>query len=297
MIQPRILAEISADKFFGRDAELREIERHASSVGHSRGLALMATADGGASELLRQAYDRLFLRRGDPVPIYFAFKQSDASAAGTARRYFQTVLQQYIAYRRVNSAFSRATLTFNDLLELALPADYELITNLLEAFHREQSSETDFINFCFALPERLRAAGRVVFPLIDCTAIGPSREGLGVGQRVAEQLVNYDGPFVVAGLRRQLNELIHGTDNGWDAGAIIRLERLREPAAAQLLESLGDQYQIDSNQVTRDLIVQQLDASPLFLTEFMRAAHRNRTRLNSFLTCQQLYVDELLGGS
>src|SRR5215813_8417904 len=117
MIQPRILATVSQDNFFGREAELRDIERHASAVNGSRSLVFMATADAGATELLRQAYDLLFRRRGDPVPIYFAFQRSDVTVANTARRFFQSVLQQYIAYRRVNPSLSKATLTFNDLLE------------------------------------------------------------------------------------------------------------------------------------------------------------------------------------
>src|SRR5512144_916813 len=116
MIQPRILSSINQDEFFGRDAEVRDIVRNASLSGDASGLVLMATPDAGASELLRQAYDQLFARRGDPVPIHFAFKRSDPTAANTARRFFQTLLQQYVAYRRVNPSLCKSTLTFHDLL-------------------------------------------------------------------------------------------------------------------------------------------------------------------------------------
>src|SRR5258708_7760927 len=118
MIQPRILSSINQDEFFGRDAEVRDILRQASSAHDVRGLVLMATPEAGASELLRQAYDQLFARRGDPVPIHFAFRRSDTSAVNTASRFFQTVLQQYVAYRRVNPSLCKATLTFHDLSEL-----------------------------------------------------------------------------------------------------------------------------------------------------------------------------------
>src|SRR5512143_543484 len=143
MIHLRILSSINRDEFFGRDAEVRDIVRQSSAFHDARGLVLMARSDAGASELLRQAYDQLFARRGDPLPIHFAFRRSDTTAANTARRFFQSLLQQYVAYRRVNPSLCKATLTFHDLLELALPSDYELITNLIEGFHREQASERD----------------------------------------------------------------------------------------------------------------------------------------------------------
>ena len=298
MIQSPIISKLNPDEFFGRDAELHDIVRQSAADGDSRGLVVMATPDGGASELLRQAYDQLFARRGDPVPIHFAFKRSDTIAPDTARRFFQTSLQQFIAYRRVNASICNSTLTFHDLSELALPSDYELITNLIEGFEREKSSDREFVDFCFSLPNRLSAEGRPVYPLVDCTPIGPLREGMVIGHRLLTELSRGAFPFVLAGLRRQTNDLIHGLDDGdWEANAIIHIDNLSENSARALLESLASRYEIDLNEPTRDLIVQQLNGSPLFITEFMRAARAMRTRLNSFLTCQQLYVNELLGGS
>ncbi len=297
MIQPRILSSINQDEFFGRDAEVRDIVRQSSTSPDARGLVVMATPDAGASELLRQAYDRLFARRGDPAPIHFAFKRSDTTTANTARRFFQTVLQQYVAYRRVNPALCKATLTFHDLRELALPSDYELITNLIEGFEREQASERDLISFCFSVPNRLHAEGRAVYSLIDCTKIGPFREEMATGHYLVTELSRGGLPFVLAGLRRQANDLIHGSDDGeWEANAIVHVDSLSESSAQALLESLARRYGIELNEPTRDLILQQLNCSPLFITEFMRAARGAGTRLKSFLACQRLYVDELLGG-
>jgi hypothetical protein len=99
MTQQRILASVNRDEFVGRDAELREIVRHASGLADRRGLVLLAAPGVGAAELLRQAYDQLFLRRGEPVPIHFSLRPTDDTAATAARRFFQNFLQQYIAYR------------------------------------------------------------------------------------------------------------------------------------------------------------------------------------------------------
>src|SRR5437868_3960464 len=163
MVQPRILARVNRDEFFGRDAELRQIVQQASLLTDARVLVLPAAPDAGASELLRQSYDHLFARRGDPFPFYFAFRRSETMATDVARRFFQTFLQQYIAYRRVDPSLCQAPLTFHDLLDLALPSDYELVNSLIEAFQREQVSRENLVTFCFSLPHRLTAAGPRIF--------------------------------------------------------------------------------------------------------------------------------------
>src|SRR2546421_6790440 len=176
MTHQRILANVSRDEFVGRDAELQEIVRQASQDRH--GLVVLAAPGVGAAELLRQAYDQLFVRRGAPVPIHFAFKRSEETSTDAGRRFFQNLLQQYIAYRRVDPSLSDARMSFHDLLELALPGDYELVSDLIEGFERERASRDphDFVRFCLSAPHRLSAAGRRIFHLIDCTQIAtPSK--------------------------------------------------------------------------------------------------------------------------
>ena len=160
MVQPRILARVNRDAFIGRDAELRQIVRHASAIDNVRALVLAAQPDAGASEILRRAYDQLFAQRGQPIPIHFAFKPSDATPVDAARRFFQTFLQQYVAYRRVDPSLCETRLTPHGLLELALPADYEFISGLIESFQREASSAENLSTFCLSLPQQAAAAGQ-----------------------------------------------------------------------------------------------------------------------------------------
>src|ERR1700730_206815 len=138
MTHQRILANVSRDEFVGRDAELNELVRQASRLVDQQGLIVLAAPGVGAAELLRQAYDQLFVRRGDPVPIHFAFSQSDETPLDAARRFFQNLLQQYIAYRRVDPSLCEARMTFHDLLELALPGDYALVGELIEGCDGER---------------------------------------------------------------------------------------------------------------------------------------------------------------
>ena len=297
MTHQRILANVSRDEFVGRDAELQDIVRQASRDG--RGLVVLAAPGDGAAELLRQAYDQLFVRRGEPVPIHFAFKRDEESSLEAARRFFQNLLQQYIAYRRVDPSLPNARLSFHDLLELALPGDYELVNGLIEAFERERNGgdQLDLVRFCLNAPQRFSAAGRRVFHLIDLTQmITPTKDQSLVAQEIIAAVNRSNAPFAMTGLRRKMVELIHGTDVGRERNELIRLERLSDDEARKLVEFSARRYQIETNEPTRDLIVQQMNASPLFITGLIQAARESKTPLTSFLNCQRLYVDELMGG-
>ena len=296
MTHQRILANVSRDEFVGRDAELQQIAGHASAG--QRGLAVLAAPGVGAGELLRQAYDQLFVRRGDPVPIHFAFKRSAETAPDTARRFFENFLQQYIAYRRVDPSLADARLTFHDLLELALPGDYELVSDSIEGFERERAGdERDLVRFCLNAPHRFSAAGRRIFHLIDCTELAtPSKDEAMLAQDITASISRANGSFAMAGLRRQMAGWFHGTDDGYDQSDLIHLDRLSDYEARKLVEGAARRYQIETNNPTRDLMVQQLNASPFFINGLIQAARETKTPLTSFLNCQRLYVDELMGG-
>ena len=298
MTHQRILANVSRDEFVGRDAELNELVRQASRLVDQQGLIVLAAPGVGAAELLRQAYDQLFVRRGDPVPIHFAFSQSDETPLDAARRFFQNLLQQYIAYRRVDPSLCEARMTFHDLLELALPGDYDLVSELIEGYERERGADQqDFLRFCLNAPQRLTAAGRKIYPLIDCLQLAnPSKEAGLLGREIATAVTRSNGPFALAALRRQVVDLIHGTEESREASEIVHLERLSDDDARRMIEALARRHQIETNEPTRDLIVQQLNASPFFINALMLAARESKTPLTSFLNCQRLYVDELMGG-
>ena len=297
MFPPRIFGRINRDAFIGRDAELRQIVRHAGAIDDTRVLVLAAQPGAGATELVRQAYDQLFARRGDPIPIYFSFKRGEVSADHVARRFFQTFLQQFVAYRRVEPSLCEARLNFNDLLELALPADFELISNLIESFQREESSPGNLFTLCLSLPQRFSAAGRTVFPLIDCLKLRPFRHEAILAHELLMAIERAGGPVLVAGLRRQVGDLIHGFDNGeHSAPATLHIDRLSDDSAKRVTEAVASNFGIQTDDATRDLIVQQLNASPTLINELLQTAHEKQLNLASFREFSQLYVDDLVGG-
>jgi serine/threonine-protein kinase RsbW len=296
MIQPRILGHVDAAEFIGRDAELRQIVRHAAAIESERGLIIAAQPDAGVSELLRQAYDRLFSRRGDSIPIYFAFRPGDAGGAGSSR-FVQSLLQQFVAYRRVDPLLANAQLTISDLLECALPSDYEFLSGLVKAYQREQSSAKNASLISLDLPRRFAAAGHPVFPLIDCSHLTPFHEEYGSAHELTGAVERAGIPFVLAALRRQASDLIHDGEGEGIAHTILHVDRLSDDAAARVVDLQAARHGVDINEATRDLIVQQLNASPVFISAFFDSARTKKSKLTSFRLCQQLYVDEVMGGS
>src|SRR5205823_1454030 len=77
---------------------------------------------------------------------------------------------------------------------------------------------------------------------------------------------------------------------------ILHLERLSDDDARKLIDHAARRNSIDTNEPTRDLIAQQTQGDTFFINALIEAARETKTPLTSFLNCQRIYVDELLGG-
>src|SRR3979409_1176509 len=81
----QILGRVKRAEFIGRAGELETLLSHglragaARDSGEPRGLLILSAPFGGVSELLRQAFDSLFDRRAEVVPIYFELPQTETT--------------------------------------------------------------------------------------------------------------------------------------------------------------------------------------------------------------------------
>ena len=96
----RVLGRVVQQDFVGRAAELDRIMAQAERANSGRGLLVLMEPSAGVSELLRQTYDRIFNRRSDVIPIYFAITRNETTAVSAAIEFLNAFVQQYIAYRR-----------------------------------------------------------------------------------------------------------------------------------------------------------------------------------------------------
>ena len=251
----------------------------------------------------RNFYDRLTTNYSSDAlrrrQFIFRFVLIEGKLVDVGVDFFRTFLQQYVAYRRVDPSLLTTALTAEDVAEAALPTDYEAITSLLESFAREKTSadELTFLRFCLQAPQKLAAATkRPLLPLIDCLPLADESDTGPLAKELTQAFLRRT-PFVaMAGLRRQMPNAIHAAGADLDADRNNSSGLSGEDDAHMLLDALTRSVGVESNEQTRDLIVQQVHGSPFFLAALAQAAREKRASLTSFLECQRLYVDELLGG-
>lgn len=295
----RILGRVVQQDFVGRASELDRIVVQAEPVNSGRGLLLLMEPSAGVSELLRQAYDRLFNQHTDVIPIYFAITPNETTAVSAAIEFLNTFVQQYIAFRRNEPVVSNAPLTLQDLQELALPADLDWIEQLVESYNRLRFSNDDkaLVRFCLGAPQRIPAGRGRPFVMVDGSQLAEYLNGVVVlGTEILRVFGRGSFSFVLAGLRRQILEAAHDAGSDFEQLDTLRLEQLETTEAARLVEHVARRQHVATSEVARDLLVQQFAGSPFFINIFLQAARERRTSLVSYLDCERLYVDELFGG-
>ena len=297
----RILARAAPDLFLGRDDALREIAALTPHVSGPRGLLVLAAPGAGATELLRQSFDRLFQKHGAASPIYFQWTARDRTAAVAARRFLHSFLSQLVAHRRDDPSYVNQPPPLRDLIDLADPSDYEWIERLVEAFERarDRADERTLVQLCLSAPQLAAARGARSLVMFDDVHAVERLEGeASIGLEIAQAAVHSDVPFVLAGLRRGLLDTLNGGNSPYrfDTFDTVGLDNLSDADARTLVERLAYSLRVALNDETRDLVVQQFAGNPYLISSFVQAAERARVSLTSFRDCQRLYVDELMGG-
>ncbi len=297
----RIMARVAPENFVGRAEPLRELTALAAHHTSPRNILLLAAPQAGASELLRQAFDTLFTQRGGASPIYFTFARSDRTAANAARRFLQTFILQLVAHRRAEPTLVAAPPTPRALLDLAGPSDYALVERLIETSERAvaEGDELSFVRFCLGAARQAADAGaRSVLLLDDVHLAGQLSGGAELGRELANAAASNGVPTALAGLRRGLLDVLNGGAEGpgLEGFRQLHVENLKQPEARRLVEHLAVENGVPLSDETRDLVVQQFESNPSFITALMQSARGGEVRLDNFREFQSLYVDELMGG-
>jgi anti-sigma regulatory factor (Ser/Thr protein kinase) len=304
----QILGRVKRDEFVGRAKELERIVSHAlppadarqrESAADARGLLVLMAPMAGVSELLRQAFDNIFNRREKVAPIYFSLPQTETTAVSAAIEFLNTFLLQYIAFRRDEPALCQLSLTLNELVQLAPAGDLDWIEKLVDAYNLQRFGKDDreLVRFCLSAPRRVPANIARPVVLLDIVHLSNYYDSpVPLAIEIVRALQSGGSPFVLAGLRREVLDAVARAGGSTDALEVMKLDALAEEDARLLLTSAARRQTVSLNDETRDLLVQQLEGSPFFITAFLQAAHEKNLPLDSYLTCERLYVDELMGG-
>jgi serine/threonine-protein kinase RsbW len=298
----QVLGRVTRNEFAGRSGELQRIVSHALSSEprqHDRGLLILLAPLAGVSELLRQAYDAIFNRQGDVVPVYFAMPQTKTTAVAAAIEFLNTFLLQYIACRRNEPSLAHASLTLNDLVKLAPAADADWIEELVGTYNQQRFSDDDraLVRFCLSAPSRVPSHCAHPFVMFDAVQLsGYDDESVPLATEIVRALFFSDQRYVFAGLRREVADTFDRAGLNARSLETLQLAPLPEQDAGALIDSVARRLAVSVNEETRDLLVQQLDGSPLFITALLQSARAKHVALDSYLTCERLYVEEVMGG-
>src|SRR5919106_537193 len=247
----RVLGRVTPHDFVGRAGELERVVAQAEPQNAVRGLLLLMEPSAGVSELLRQAYDHIFNRHSEVIPIYFSITRSETTAVSAAIEFLNTFVQQYIAFRRDEPVVALAPLTLQDLLELAPAPDFEWIEQLVESYNRLRFSNDDkaLVRFCLGAPQRIPAVRGRAFVMLDGSQLAEYLNGAVVlGTDILRVFGRGGFSFVLAGLRRQILEAAHAAECNFERFDILRLEQLEATEAGKLVEHVARRQQISTSE-------------------------------------------------
>jgi serine/threonine-protein kinase RsbW len=286
----KILAGRPAVDFVGRDAEADRIFAHARSS--NDGLLILATPGAGASELLKQVYDRLFRDQQDVVPFYFSVRPTFKSSRDVAAAFLDEFIRQLVAFRRQDPTVFRSPVSLDELAELSLSVGGFWIDRLIDSARRSWSDPDggrSFIRNCLAAP--LRAAANDARPvvLIDhVQTLGEIEGGTDFLDELNDVFEYADVPFVLCGHRRFQHRKLDRPR--------IELDHLNIDHAARVAEIFAAEIDIKITDETRDLIATQMGRNLRSMRQIISEAHDSGVGLESFTAVEQAYADTLFGG-
>ncbi len=290
----KVLTTVAAEDFIGRTREFDALWQHAKGETSKHGLLLFSAPSVGASELLKQVYDRLFLNQPETIPFYFALKKSDKTAKQAAIRFLQTFLQQTVAFRRKDASILRASPDVCELAELAIPSDGYWIDRLVATCQTESqlNYERSLVRNCLSAPFRAFSNGAKFFVMIDDLHEAEHLTGeIDFVEELKDIFSHSSFQFVLAGNRRFLFDKLPSAK-----AETLELKSLDFNDAGLLTENLAEKSSVKINEQTRDLIAAQLDGNPTFIRFLIHAADAKKVDLDSFQQVEKIYTDELFGG-
>jgi serine/threonine-protein kinase RsbW len=284
----KILAGRSAANFIGRSIEIDRLIAHADASDRDDGLVILAKPGVGASELLRQIYDRLFLAQRDIIPIYFPIRTRVKNAHEIAEDFLTEFIRQLVAFRRHDRSIVRSAADLDELAELSLSVSGIWIDRLINTAKGASGGRTS-IRSCFSAPARAAANGERTFIIIDdLHNLMNIADGESVLEEIGVSLATSGVKHVLSGYRRFLHAK-------FDCPR-LELESLDPVDAGRIVETFAAESHVAIGEQSRDLIAMQLAGNALRTRLLIREAADAATDLESFENVERVYADAVFDG-
>ena len=299
-----ILSRLSARDSTTRAAELSKISGSEEVDSRSaRGVVMLLGSRGaGKTELLRQCFDKAFSTSGGTVPFFYSFGHRLAEPSRLARDYFSQALAQFIAFRRSDpTLIAIADEPLAVIARAAASEDYLHVRSFVDSFTRALESGDAALTGRSALsaPPKLTAqVGLRALVMIDNAHLisdsGLRSEFLRAFGGNAGAL-NVSARYVLTGRQRELTRLIGNEQRLLDPLEIIHIEQINEDQLKPLLLRQAESLEIEINDSTIELMIEQLGGDPFYSRAIIDAAAA-RGSLKTFIEFERLYAGELRGG-
>ena len=288
-IQRKILSQTEPEDFVGRETELAELTSSPDRSG-AGDCTLLSSAPGvGSTELLKQAYDKLF-REKAPMPVYFSLDRTDRTADQAVRRFLYRVSVQAVAFGRQDPRIIKHSPTLDELERLALPADLVWLGRIADVLHEGRENNSEGYSLAVGLGAAVRAAeSRPTRFFIDHLEEAAFLQNGDVLLRAFAEIAGYPGTrFVFSALRRSPMEFLKCRE--------VELPVLGYEEMGRLTEIRASRSGVNVSEQARDLVAAQAAGKPAAAVAMVRAAAKGRTDLDTFRQVQSVYTDELIGG-
>ncbi|HUR98038.1 MAG TPA: ATP-binding protein [Pyrinomonadaceae bacterium] len=284
----KIFAGRKARDFVGRSGEVDRLAAHAVSEDGADGILVLAAPGAGASELLRQTYDRLFHEQREIIPFYFAVRRNLTGSREMAEDFLHEFIRQLVAFRRHDPAIVRSAAGLDELAELSLSVSGIWIDRLI-ATARDSADGRAFLRTCLSAPIRAAANGDRAFLMIDdAHHLDNVDDGARVFDELKDVFENAGVKFAVSGYRRFLHRRM-------DCGS-LELNNLDFEKAGDLVEVFAKESGLSIAEQPRDLIAAQLAGNPALTRAFIREAADSQTGIGNFQDVQTAYAEGIFDG-
>lgn len=295
-----ILSTVSAENFIGRSVELDRVLHHLKNQSENSGMLVLSEPAVGASEILRQTYDRIFFKKeNDTIPFYFAFKSSDETNERAAVRFLHTFLRQLNAFRRDNAEIINSAPDICELTELAVSDDEHWVGKLVNACRTENklNNKNAFVRTCLSAPFRAHAGKLKIAVILDDLHEAAYLKGeFDIIEEIKEIFRAANFPFVLAGRRRFVQTAVRTGNVKLSVAEVLNIEPLNFAEAGLLAGNFAEKYRVKINEQTRDLIATQFGGNPTFIKYIFQAANEKNENLDGFQFVEKIYADSVYGG-
>lgn len=278
----QILGRTAPDELIGRGDAFERLLGHTCRIDAENAIVVLAEPFSGSGELLRQVYDRLFHEGGEIIPFFFDLRNFRGDLSSAAAAFLRSCALQIVAFGRRDASLLNVPRDLGELLELASPADFEILAALSSIETRPGEDEMRR----FSAPLAAVANGRRMAVLIN------GAETIAEADNTLFELLcsNYRDPrlrLILSGRRRAVY--------GRAALPAIELSALSGTESLKLVRSLAERREIEISDHLAELTAEMLCGLPAVTASFFRGVGRHSV-LSTYGHFAREYAGSICGG-